>query len=99
MPTGRVLGLANKGWRRGQAQDGGGIWYFLKPLGAQKVIELYLDPGIIVGMVDEYPEQELGEVKMGPPGTWGEIQSPEPFSALDAISASELIRDLEALRA
>ena len=98
VPTGRVLGLANKGWRRGQAQDGGGIWYFLKPLGAQKVIELYLDPGIIVGMVDEYPEQELGEVKMGPPGAWGEIQSPEPFSALDAISASELIRDLEALR-
>lgn len=99
VPTGRVLGLVNKGWRRGQAQDGGGIWYFLKPLGASKVIELYLDPGIIVGMVDEYPEQELGEVKAGPPGSWGEIQAPEAFSALDAISASELIRDLEALRA
>ena len=99
VPTGRVLGLANKGWRRGAAQDGGGIWYFLKPLGASKVIELYLDPGIIVGMVDEYPEQELGEVKVGPPGSWGEIQAPEAFSALDPISASELIRDLEALRA
>lgn len=99
VPTGRVLGLVNKGWRRGQAQDGGGIWYFLKPLGASKVIELYLDPGIIVGMVDEYPEQELGEIKVGPPGSWGEIQQPEAFSALDAISASELIRDLEALRA
>ncbi|WP_399678154.1 WGR and DUF4132 domain-containing protein [Xenophilus sp.] len=99
VPTGRVLGLVNKGWRRGQAQDGGGIWYFLKPLGAKKVIELYLDPGIIVGMVDEYPEQELGEVKVGPPGSWGEIQEPEAFSALDDISASELIRDLEALRA
>ncbi|MDA7416250.1 WGR and DUF4132 domain-containing protein [Xenophilus arseniciresistens] len=99
VPTGRVLGLVNKGWRRGQAQDGGGIWYFLKPLGASKVIELYLDPGIIVGMVDEYPEQELGEIKVGPPGSWGEIQAPEAFSALDAISASELIRDLEALRA
>lgn len=99
VPTGRVLGLANKGWRRGAAQDGGGIWYFLKPLGASKVIELYLDPGIIVGMVDEYPEQELGEVKVGPPGSWGEIQAPEIFSALDPIAASELIRDLEALRA
>jgi len=99
VPTGRVLGLVNKGWRRGQAQDGGGIWYFLKPLGAKKVIELYLDPGIIVGMVDEYPEQELGEVKVGPPGSWGEIQEPEAFSALDDIAASELIRDLEALRA
>lgn len=99
VPTGRVLGLVNKGWRRGAAQDGGGIWYFLKPLGAKKVIELYLDPGIIVGMVDEYPEQTLGEVKVGPPGSWGEIQSPEAFCALDPISASELVRDLEALRA
>lgn len=99
VPTGRVLGLVNKGWRRGAAQDGGGIWYFLKPLGENKVIELYLDPGIIVGMVDEYPEQALGEVKVGPPGSWGEIQLPEVFSALDAISASELIRDMEALRA
>jgi hypothetical protein len=44
VPTGRVLGLANKGWRRGQAQDGGCIWYFSKPLGTNRVIELSLDP-------------------------------------------------------
>ena len=31
--------------------------------------------------------------------SWGEIQEPEAFSALDDIAASELIRDLEALRA
>lgn len=99
VPTGRVLGLVNKGWRRGQAQDGGGIWYFTKPLGADKVIELNLEPGIIVGMVDEYPEQNLLEVIVGKPSQWGEIQSREPFSQLDPISASELIRDLEALRA
>ncbi|MDR3004307.1 MAG: DUF4132 domain-containing protein [Acidovorax sp.] len=99
VPTGRVLGLVNKGWRRGQAQDGGGIWYFTKPLGQHKVIELYLDPGIIVGMVDEYPEQELGDVHVGKPASWGEIDKPEAFTLLDPISASELIRDLEALRA
>lgn len=99
VPTGRVLGLVNKGWRRGQAQDGGGIWYFIKPLGADKVIELDLEPGIIVGLVNEYPEQTLGEVKVGTPGHWGDIKAPEAFSALDAISASELIRDMEALRA
>jgi len=99
VPTGRVLGLVNKGWRRGQAQDGGGIWYFTKPLGAAHVIELHLDPGIIVGMVDEYPEQELGEVQVGKPSAWGELQNAEPIGRLDAISASELIRDLEGLRA
>lgn len=99
VPTGRVLGLVNKGWRRGQAQDAGCIWYFTKPLGADRVIELHLDPGIIVGMVDEYPEQELGEVQVGKPSAWGDMQHPEAIGRLDAISASELIRDMEGLRA
>ncbi|HEY9096254.1 MAG TPA: DUF4132 domain-containing protein, partial [Hydrogenophaga sp.] len=98
VPTGKVLGLVNKGWRRGQAQDGGGIWYFTKPLGTGKVIELHLDPGIIVGMVDEYPEQTLGHVLVGQPAAWGDLRNPEAFSQLDAVAASELIRDLEALR-
>lgn len=99
VPTGRVLGLTAKGWRRGQAQDGGGIWYFSKPLGHDRVIELILDPGIILGMVDEYSEQTLQEVHVGKPASWGYIYRKERFEQLDAISASELIRDLEALRA
>ncbi|MDA8448346.1 DUF4132 domain-containing protein [Acidovorax sp. NCPPB 3859] len=99
VPTGRVLGLVNKGWRRGQAQDAGCIWYFTKPLGADRVIELHLDPGIIVGMVDEYPEQELGDVQVGKPTAWGEMQNAEPIGRLDPISASELVRDMEGLRA
>ena len=98
VPTGRVLGLVNKGWRRGQAQDGGSIWYFNKPLAGDKVIELLLDPGIIVGMVDEYPEQTLQEIQIGIPSSWGELQKPERLHLLDPISASELIRDMEALR-
>ena len=99
VPTGRVLGLVNKGWRRGTAQDGGGIWYFTKPLGDGKVIELLLDPGIIVGMVNEYPEQELGDVQYGKADSWGEMRDPDPLTGLDDIATSELIRDLEALRA
>ncbi len=99
VPTGRVLGLANKGWRRGQAQDGGCIWYFTKPLGTERVIELSLDPGIIVGMVDEYPEQTLGQVQVGKPSAWGDMNDAETLDKLDAISASELIRDMEGLRA
>ncbi|MGJ7562546.1 DUF4132 domain-containing protein [Variovorax sp. GB1R11] len=99
VPTGRVLGLANKGWRRGQAQDAGCIWYFSKPLGTSRVIELSLDPGIIVGMVDEYPEQTLGQVQVGKPSGWGDMQDAETLNQLDPISASELIRDMEGLRA
>jgi len=99
VPTGRVLGLVNKGWRRGQAQDGGGIWFFHKPLGRSRVVELTLTPGIIVGMVDEYPEQTLDTVSVGLPSSWGEIKSPESFATLDPVVTSELIRDLESLRA
>jgi len=99
VPTGRVLGLANKGWRRGQAQDAGCIWYFSKPLGTNRVIELSLDPGIIVGMVDEYPEQTLGQVQVGKPSGWGDMSEAEELHLLDPISASELIRDMEGLRA
>lgn len=99
VPTGRVLGLANKGWRRGQAQDAGCIWYFSKPLGTNRVIELSLDPGIIVGMVDEYPEQTLGQVQVGKPSGWGDMQHAQALDQLDAIAASELIRDMEGLRA
>ncbi|GHU23987.1 MolR family transcriptional regulator [Betaproteobacteria bacterium] len=99
VPTGRVLGLVNKGWRRGEAQDGGSIWYFLKPLYDGNVIELNLAPGIIFGMVDEFPEQTLGAVQFGKKTQWGEISDPKPFTGLDAIAASELIRDMEGLRA
>jgi len=99
VPTGRVLGLVNKGWRRGQAQDGGGIWYFQKPVTRSKVIELTLNPGIIVGMVDEYPEQTLELVTVGAPSSWGEIGTAESMNVLDPIATSELIRDLESLRA
>ncbi|OMG73265.1 WGR and DUF4132 domain-containing protein [Burkholderia ubonensis] len=98
VPTGRVLGLVNKGWRRGEAQDAGCIWYFTKPLGAGKVIELSLDPGIIVGSVDMYPEQALGALQTGSPSNWGGVREPDALSTLDEISASELIRDLEGMR-
>ena len=97
VPTGRVLGLVNKGWRRGQAQDGGSIWFFNKPLGNGKVVELNFEPGIIVGLVDEHPEQNLQEVQFGTPSAWGDMASGEALAGLDAIAASELIRDLEAL--
>lgn len=97
VPTGRVLGLANKGWRRGAAQDGGGIWYFIKPLVGDLAIELSFEPGIIVGLVDEYPQQTLLQLQVGRPSAWGDMQDTKPFATLDPIAASELIRDMQAL--
>ncbi len=98
VPTGKVLGLVNIGWRRGPAQDGGCIWTFEKPLGNNQVIELTLEPGIIVGMIDEYPEQTLGEITLGEPQRWGYNQNLVKLGELDEIAASELIRDMERMR-
>ncbi|VVE85410.1 WGR and DUF4132 domain-containing protein [Pandoraea sputorum] len=98
VPTGHVLGLVNKGWRRGEVGHGGCIWYFTKPLGKGKVIELSLEPGIIVGALDIYPDQALGALQVGSPSTSGGVREPDALSILDEISASELIRDLERMR-
>jgi hypothetical protein len=46
----------------------------------------------------EFPEQTLGKVTIERPGTWGE-SGVMPFGQLDAILFSELVRDLEGVRA
>ncbi len=99
VPTGRILGLANKAWRKGEAQDAGGIWYYSKPLFDGRVIELNFDPGYSVGYIDDEPEQNLGELSYGTTSRWGGISNDDQlvWGGLDAISASELIRDMEAL--
>ena len=100
VPTGKVMGLANIGWRRGPAQDGGGIWTYDKRVDTARTIELTLDPGIIVGMVDEYPEQTLGDITLGRAfrAGWNQKEDMSAFDSLDPILASELIRDMERLR-
>jgi hypothetical protein len=96
VPTGKVLGLESRGWRRGEPQDGGGIWWMSKPLPGGLEAHLGLDPGIIVGAVSEYPEQTLGELELYQENAYA--PSGSHFGDLDAIVASELLRDLEALR-
>ncbi len=96
--TGKILGLSNNGWRRGAAEDGGCIMTYDKAADAARTLELMLDPGIIVGMIDEYPEQELCEITLGTGYRWGPDAHLEMFATLDPIVASELVRDMERLR-
>ncbi len=96
--TGKILGLSNVGWRRGPAQDSGCIWTYDKAADAKRTLELTLDPGIIVGMIDEYPEQTLCEITLGSGARWGYDSGLSSFGTLDPIVASELIRDMERLR-
>ncbi|EFC9793344.1 WGR and DUF4132 domain-containing protein [Escherichia coli] len=102
-PSGRVMGLANKGWMRGEPQDGGWIGWMIKPLGRWS-LTMEIDEGFAVGMSPAELSAEqllsklwLWEGKAESYG-WGSNSTQEAqFSVLDAITASELINDIEAL--
>ncbi|WP_096880731.1 DUF4132 domain-containing protein [Escherichia coli] len=102
-PSGRVMGLANKGWLRGEPQDAGWIGWMIKPLGRWSLI-MEIDEGFAVGMSPAELSAEqilsklwLWEGKAESYG-WGSNSTQEAqFSVLDAITASELINDIEAL--
>ncbi len=89
--TGKLLGLEERGWRRGSAQDSGCIWWIEKQLPGGHSAHLTMDPGFAVDAIAEHPEQILGEVTIEEAGVM-------PFGQLDRIVFSELVRDLEALR-
>ena len=97
VPTGKVLGLETRGWRRGPPQDAGVVGWMEKHLGPDRMIELDLDPGLYTGMLSESPEQTLGTVTVRKPNTWGK-EGTYPLGSLDPILFSELVRDLEGLR-
>jgi predicted DNA-binding WGR domain protein len=97
VPTGKVLGLETRGWRRGPPQDAGVVGWMEKHLGPDRMVELELDPGLYTGMLSESPEQTLGTVTVRQPNTWGK-EGTYPLGTLDPILFSELVRDLEGLR-
>ncbi|WNG36785.1 DUF4132 domain-containing protein [Archangium violaceum] len=97
VPTGKVLGLETRGWRRGPPQDAGVVGWMEKHLGPDRVVELDLDPGLYTGMLSESPEQTLGTATVRKPNTWGK-EGRYPLGTLDPILFSELVRDLEGLR-
>ncbi len=94
----------NKGWVRGEPQDGGWIgWMIAQPLGRWSLI-MEIDEGFAVGMSPAELSAEqllsklwLWEGKAESYG-WGSNSTQETqFSGTDAITASELINDIEAL--
>lgn len=98
VPTGRILGLASKGWARGEPQDAGAILEFIKPVSGRLGAAIGLDPGVFVGAINEFPEQTLGPVVLQDRSTaWYHEMPFEPFTQLDEITLSELVRDMEAL--
>ncbi|MDS7877284.1 WGR and DUF4132 domain-containing protein [Klebsiella pasteurii] len=102
-PSGRVIGLANKGWLRGDPQDAGWIGWMLKPLG-QWALVMEIDEGFAVGMLpDELSaEQQLTKVWLFSGSArqygWGSNGHQQAtFSVLDKVTISELINDIDGL--
>ena len=97
------MGLANKGWIKGTPQDAGWIGWMIKPLGRWSLI-MEIDEGFAVGMS---PAELSAEQLLSTLGIWegkaerygwGSNSTQEAqFSVIDAITASELINDIEAL--
>jgi hypothetical protein len=97
VPTGKVLGLEARGWRRGQPQDGGHIGWVEKTVG-DHTYSIDLEPGIAVGDVSMFPEQEVLGLGAGVDFRWRKGAG-RSLASVDPIVMSELIRDIEKMLA
>ncbi len=94
--TGSVMGLTNRGWERGQAQDAGWVGEFTKRLGEDWQAELALDPGTVVGDMSYEPKQKLPSLTLRRRGSYDK-DGLIAFGKLDPILVSEVLRDIELL--
>ena len=80
--------------------DGGVAGVVQKALPDGGALVINLDPGLIAGAAMEWKEQKIAGVWISSSGQvdWGSGTGDRPFSVLDDVAASELVRDLEHLR-
>jgi predicted DNA-binding WGR domain protein len=94
--TGSVMGLVNRGWERGQAQDAGWIGWFSKAVGDGLQVDLQLDPGTVVGDMSYEPKQTFPALTLRKTGSWDQ-SGQVAFERLHPIVVSEVLRDVELL--
>lgn len=96
----KVLGLERRGWQRGAPQDAGVQCWIERALPDGRYVVVALDPGIAVGLVNEFPDQQLREiwVRRSDRGSW-RSEDAVPLGDLDLIATSEIIRDLQEVTA
>ncbi len=103
VPTGRVLGLEQRGWRRAEPQEGGLQPWIARDLPDGRSVVVSLDPGIRVGRSTETPEQTIERVRLTDHRA-DDADGPQPdasprFGALDPVDVSEVLGDLVGLTA
>ncbi|SNT64240.1 protein of unknown function [Asanoa hainanensis] len=96
VPSTTLLGLERRGWRRGEPQDAGVQSWFWRATPDRRAIVIDLDPGIAVGAPDILEEQTVTAVWINtrPDGDWLRPGLTETFDTLDAVTVSEMLRDL-----
>ncbi|MEU4240113.1 DUF4132 domain-containing protein [Actinoplanes sp. NPDC026619] len=103
LPTTKVMGLERRGWRREQPQDAGIQAAMELKLAPRLEVAVELDPGIVVGMPTEFPEQTLTHIYVhdgSAYSSWSRsTQGLIPLGRLDPVAASEIIRDLTEITA
>jgi hypothetical protein len=94
--TGAVIGLDPKGWERGGAEDGGMVREYARDAPGGLRITLRFSPGIFVagGMME--PRQSLEWLTLARRSAEGAVEAVS-FDALDPVSASEMLRDIDLL--
>ncbi|GAA3295579.1 hypothetical protein GCM10020218_076870 [Dactylosporangium vinaceum] len=95
--TVKLLGLERRGWRR-SGIEGAHQAQMERDLPGGRLLVVNLDPGIMLGLPNEHPDQHLADIWICPAGTnpWTSDRT-VPLATLDAASASELLADLESV--
>jgi predicted DNA-binding WGR domain protein len=94
--TGSVMGLVNRGWERGDAQDGGWVGWFSKAVGDGLEVQMELDPGTVVGDISYEPKQRIPNLVLRKAGSWND-DGLLRFDKLHPVLASEVLRDADLL--
>ncbi|MEV7548260.1 DUF4132 domain-containing protein [Amycolatopsis sp. NPDC089917] len=98
VPVGKLLGLTKRTWERCPPQDNGAEPWLIRRVPGGGSVCVGLEPGIMVGMVAEEPEQTLTEIWLSETedGFW-RPRDTRVFGELDSITASELLAELAEL--
>ncbi|GLY05106.1 DUF4132 domain-containing protein [Actinoplanes sp. NBRC 101535] len=100
VPATSVLSLERRGWQRESPQDAGIQGRIELTIAPGLEVGVDLEPGIVVGDVTHFPEQKLTDVYLHDgtgSGRGADGRGRVPLSALSAVAASELLRDLTEL--
>lgn len=101
----RLRGMPGRGWRLGEAQDGGGIWWieraFTTPEGEKIEVWLSFEDGLVAGGAEfEEQTQKLKKLSLQNAPRWGNRSATTEsklFGDLGPVIASELLRDITTL--